>query len=62
MNTVLMAMSGFGLLCEEVEIVQTENGNDFQVSRNFGVYLEMSSEAKRGTTGEGFVIVELDKY
>ena len=54
-NTVLIALSCIGLLCEAVDIVQSsESLNEFHTFPNFSVYAEMSLEARKFTAGEYF--------
>jgi len=53
MDTTLIALSSFGHLCEELDILQSnENISELQTSSNIGVMMELAAEATRFTAGE----------
>ena len=57
-ETVLIALSCFGHMCDEVDVVQSaENLNEIQTSQNFQVYYELSSEAPKYRTGDHVNII-----
>lgn len=53
METVLISLSCFGQMCNEVDIVQSsETLNVLQTSQNLNVYNELSQEATKFRAGE----------
>lgn len=55
-ETVLISLSCFGQMCDEVEIVQcSETLNDLPTSQNIHVYRDLSGEATKFTAGKRVV-------
>lgn len=53
METVLVSLSCFGHMCNEVDIVQSSEAlNEMPAAQNVHVYRDLSGEAIKFTTGE----------
>lgn len=53
METVLISLSCFGHMCNEVDIVQSsETLNEIPTAQNINVYHDLSGEATKFTAGE----------
>ena len=56
METVLISLSCFGQMCNEIDLVQSsENLNEPPSAQNIEVYRNLSEEATKFTTGEYYM-------
>ena len=56
METVLISLSCFGQMCNEMDLVQSsENLNEPPSAQNIEVYRDLSEEATKFTTGECYM-------